>query len=638
MSRLQLEGRRAPARAPYVATGLALAALAVLQSCFGDHDSYRVHGTVSGLGSGSLVLQLNGAEQLSVDGDGEFVFATVLHRDDPYAVTLVARPDRTAATIERAAGEVADLGGGVAVVLEPGYAIGGSVSGLGGDTVRVALNGQVEMDVASDGSFAFPDWYPAGTPYSVSVVSPPAGRTVQLDGANGSVGTADVDGVRVRARQWHHADDPSDRLNVLSHDAYGVAVAASGDGDCVVAFQQHNGVSWGIYVAERRGGVWSIPDEATDKLDVGTDPTQQPVVAAAANGDVVVCWVQSVSGRGQTLYGAERRNGQWHRPASINEALSPVGGNVDAVDVKMVADGRTLVVWTQFDGVQRRLYSAEYVAGTWSVPASIQDAFSPAFADVSEFEFELGADGDSCVLWTRGVNSVAVGSTRLLLLSERRNGTWTHPAIDTPSLALTTEMEEIDLAMNDAGDVFASWSEFDGQRSRRLVSRGIGGTWQHPGSFADAVSPADSDSWGGQIVAHEDGSCTALYYLSDGRTRVAYAECSAEGVWTIPTSTGPFLSLGDRDVGDLVACSGPGGHLVVAWADEGRPNQLFVSERVRGAWVLPSGAIDARNAGATSVAGQRLAVDDRGNVFLATQEAPVVLDGFSADIFVAEYR
>lgn len=625
-------------RAPFVAVSAAFAALAALPSCYGDHDAYRVHGTVTGLNSGSLVLQLNGAEQLTVDGSGGFVFATVLHRNDPYSVTLVSRPDHTAATLLRAAGGLPELGAGVEVAVEPGYAVGGSISGLDGDTVRVALDGQLELDVATDGSFAFPEWFPAGTPYAVSIVTPPAGRTVQLDGASGNLGTADVDDVRIRARQWQHADELADRLNGLSRVAHAPAVAASGDGDCVVAFQQYNGSNDGIYVAERRGGVWTVPDEASDKLDFGADPTHPPLVAMAANGDAVVCWVQTVSGRGLTLYGAERRNGQWQKPANADAALSPVGGDVGAVEMQMVDDGRTLIVWTQFDGVQTRLYSAEYHSGAWTSPGAIQDAFSPAFGNVGEFELGLGATGDACVLWTREANSVAAGNTRLLLMSERRNGAWVHPAIDTPSIALTNNVEDLDLAMNAAGHVFASWSEFDGQRDRLMVSRSVGGTWQHPGSFADAVSPADSGVWEGQVVAHEDGSCTALYYLSDGHTRVAYADCSVAGVWTIPTSSGPFLSLDDRDVGDYIACSGPDGHLVVAWADEGAPDLLFVSERVRGTWSLPSGVNDARNAGQTAVGSMRLAFDDRGNAFLATLQSPWAVDVNNTDVYVGEYR
>ena len=111
-----------------------------------------------------------------------------------------------------------------------------------------------------------------------------------------------------------------------------------------------------------------------------------------------------------------------------------------------------------------------------------------------------------------------------------------------------------------------------------------------------------------------------------------------EGVWTIPTSSGPFLSLEDRDVGDYIAGSGPDGHLVVAWADEGAPDLLFVSERVRGTWSLPSGVNDARNAGQTGVGSMRLAFDDRGNAFLATLQSPWAVDVNNTDVYVGEYR
>ena len=59
--------------------------------------TYTIGGNVAGL-SGSLVLQLNGANNLSLSAAGSFTFGSPLLGGDTYAVTvLTAKPTKPAA-------------------------------------------------------------------------------------------------------------------------------------------------------------------------------------------------------------------------------------------------------------------------------------------------------------------------------------------------------------------------------------------------------------------------------------------------------------------------------------------------------------------------------------------------------------
>jgi hypothetical protein len=55
-------------------------------------EAYTIGGSVSGLSSGALVLQNNGADDLGVSADGGFTFASALPQGAPYAVTVKTQP------------------------------------------------------------------------------------------------------------------------------------------------------------------------------------------------------------------------------------------------------------------------------------------------------------------------------------------------------------------------------------------------------------------------------------------------------------------------------------------------------------------------------------------------------------------
>src|SRR5271169_4956450 len=67
--------------------------------------TYSVGGTVSGL-SGTVVLQDNGGDTLSVSANGSFTFATSLAASAPYSVTVASSPSGQACTAANASGTV----------------------------------------------------------------------------------------------------------------------------------------------------------------------------------------------------------------------------------------------------------------------------------------------------------------------------------------------------------------------------------------------------------------------------------------------------------------------------------------------------------------------------------------------------
>jgi hypothetical protein len=79
------------------------------------------------------------------------------------------------------------------------YTVGGTVTGLLGDSVTLSLNGTESLPVASDGSFTFATPLADGASYAVTVQTQPASPPEVCTVANGSgsIAGANVTSVQV---------------------------------------------------------------------------------------------------------------------------------------------------------------------------------------------------------------------------------------------------------------------------------------------------------------------------------------------------------------------------------------------------------------------------------------------------------
>jgi 6-phosphogluconolactonase (cycloisomerase 2 family) len=170
----------------------ACAAVLSLAACSGGVSStntsasvaaheFTVGGTMSGLSAGSsLALQNNGADTLNVGGNGPFTFATTMISGDSYNITVLTQPSAPNQTcvVTNGSGTV-----GTADVISVNVVctaktsaldtIGGYAAGVLGSGLVLQDNGGDNLAIAANGAFIFPTALPGGTPYSVSVLSPP---------------------------------------------------------------------------------------------------------------------------------------------------------------------------------------------------------------------------------------------------------------------------------------------------------------------------------------------------------------------------------------------------------------------------------------------------------------------------------
>ena len=265
-------------------------------------STYSVGGTVSGL-SGTVVLQNNAGDDLSVAASGPFVFGTLLASGAAYNVTVKTSPAARSARLPmplaplppptsptsrspaRARIRLAALCLGfrgrwccrttvvaiwkllitnITITCASTYSVGGTVSGLSG-TVVLQNNAGDDLSVAASGPFVFGTLLATGAAYNVTVKTSPAGQICTVAGGSGTVSSANVTSITVTCT-GSSAPSGSDDFN-RADGGLGVSWAAMSDGGLLISSQVVVGSSGGhaghIRIGEAYGSDQSSQVEVT---------------------------------------------------------------------------------------------------------------------------------------------------------------------------------------------------------------------------------------------------------------------------------------------------------------------------------------------------------------------------------------
>jgi hypothetical protein len=166
---------------------ITLIALGALTAC---NDSggkkYTIGGNVAGL-NGTVVLQNNGGNNLSVNANGAFTFTKKVKKGKAYAVTVLTQPAGQTCTVTNGSGKAKAKVTNVAVACTTNttFSIGGNVSGLTG-TVVLRNNGGDNLSVGANGAFTFATRVASGAAYAVTVLTQPAGQTCTVTNGSGT--------------------------------------------------------------------------------------------------------------------------------------------------------------------------------------------------------------------------------------------------------------------------------------------------------------------------------------------------------------------------------------------------------------------------------------------------------------------
>ncbi len=256
--------------------------------------TYSIGGTVSGL-SGTVVLQDNGSDNLSVSRNGAFTFAKKLPTGAAYNVTVKTNPAGQTCTVSDGTGTVASANvTSVAVTCKSNtYSIGGSVSGLSG-TVVLQDNGGDDLSVSANGAFAFATKLPTGAAYNVTVKTNPAGQTCTVANGSGTVGSANVTSVAVTCKP----------------NTYSIGGSVSGLSGTVV-LQDNGGDDLSVSANGAFAFATKLPTGAAYNVTVKTNPAGQTCTVANGSGTVALSERHQRRGHLQAEHVFDRWVGVW---------------------------------------------------------------------------------------------------------------------------------------------------------------------------------------------------------------------------------------------------------------------------------------------------------------------------------------
>ncbi len=212
---------------------------------------------VAGLAGSGLVMQDNGADNLSVAANGISTFPTALVTGSGYSVSVLTQPLNPSQLCVDGDGE----GSGTVVAGTPvvvhvfcttiSFAIGGTVTGSGGARFTLQDIGGDTLVVPGDGPFLFPTRVLSGAAYNVTVATQPPGLTCVVSNGSGTVAAADVSNVTVTCtsagvNEWTWIGGNSTTVTAGVYGTLGVPAIGNIPGTRAygVTFVDKNGLLW----------------------------------------------------------------------------------------------------------------------------------------------------------------------------------------------------------------------------------------------------------------------------------------------------------------------------------------------------------------------------------------------------------
>jgi hypothetical protein len=180
---------------------LMVAALGLACCNSNDPSIYGVSGAVAGLTSGeSVMLELNGANALTVSSTGMFTFPVAVSTNSAYRVTVATQPPGQVCTVTNGSGAATTsnvTNVQVSCAAEP-FRISGNLTGLAaGSQVVLKDNGAAALTLSANGPFSFVTPVVFNGTYAVTVATQPAGAICTVQHGTGAGVTANVTSLAV---------------------------------------------------------------------------------------------------------------------------------------------------------------------------------------------------------------------------------------------------------------------------------------------------------------------------------------------------------------------------------------------------------------------------------------------------------
>jgi hypothetical protein len=166
-------------------------------------NKYKVKGKLAGLNGGTVVIQNNAADDITLTANGDFEFATPVDSGAAVKVTVLTQPVTTPpqectvknGTVFMGAADITNVEVNCALKT---FTIGGTLSGLAASSTLVLQNNAANnLSLTANGAFTFTTPIATGSTYAVTVLTAPATQQCTVTNGSGTVVDANITSVNV---------------------------------------------------------------------------------------------------------------------------------------------------------------------------------------------------------------------------------------------------------------------------------------------------------------------------------------------------------------------------------------------------------------------------------------------------------
>lgn len=504
-------------------------------SC-GGSSGYLVSGKVQGL-DGTLVLQNNNQDDLTIEKDGAFQFK--VSDQSEFSVSKVSEPCSQRCEIKNGTGKI---------------------NGKNFEDVEVVCLAKKWTDVTKffDGTN-----YQITEPVISDVAMDKFGNIMvawrTTDDLEGNLSSSKLYISEFRDGEWYHPK-PDDYLS-LSDRVSGAKVILNDNHHAVLVWREFvDNDNTPLYKAEYSAGVWTKPKNLDDHINFVEMKNGLYDVAMDNLGNVTIVWTVS-DGESKGLYRSERRNGKWVNPSQTAQKF-----NVDAVPnsgakVQMNNKNLILVLWSESVNNVFNSYISEYIDGTWKDPKSSADRINRFATDVVFEDSKMNNSGDIIITWARIIEDL---TDSRVFISERIENVWKHPESNSDFINPEGDWAyKASVNLSDNGDALVVWNEaaVSWQTTDRAVykSERRKGRWDWPILKKNAIYTGDSIYYAGSdIDSNGNAIINWAQYRSDINRHDFFIKDYQLGHWKDVEIRGgessSWASLGENSISKIKEC------------------------------------------------------------------------------------
>jgi hypothetical protein len=337
-------------------------------------------------------------------------------------------------------------------------------------------------------------------------------------------------------------------------DSFAPRIAADATGGATVVWDQISGGGvFGLWASSKTAtGSWTPPDPLG-----GTVNFNSYDLSVDANGNAFVVWFEVAApplGVWATRHAA---GGTWSAAGTI-EASTP-GGTLPVVATD--ANGNAIAIWSR----SQRLWSNRYTNGSgWGTEEPV---ITSNMVNINTRFAGSDAAGNAVLVWDSGLaGQTQVNQARYVA------GTGWAPFAPLPTSG-TGVPGAPEVVVDAAGDAIAVWDQNDGVRSNLWASRF---TPAQGWSTAVSIETTDENAAISSLATDDAGNVVATWIQFDGTRNSIWANRFQPGSgW----ATAEALETSDAEATNSVAGVDAGGNAHVAWVQSGG---VWVNRYVQG--------------------------------------------------------